>query len=622
MKGSSHSSDDHHSRPRTFSETLMEENMDYAQDVILKWDVYAHKHHNFSSIFAHDRKEAKTFIQAVTALQTAMHYYVRLSSNSDKIIRAQKLMQTAMKRLEKEFYVTLSANRKNLDSESVSSRSSKASTRSSISDFYEDEASEEEDKKTTPSRGENTISESESASDIAMADLKSIADCMIASGYGKECVKIYKIIRKSIIDETLYYLGAENLSTSQIQKMEWNVLEQKIKTWLHAVKIGVKTLFSGERTLCDVVFESSEQIAQSCFTEISTDAAVKLFSFPENFARSKKILSPEKMFRALDLYEAISDLWPEIESIFSHESLSAVRSAAVAALLKLGDAVRVMLSQFEAAIQKDSSKSPSGGGVHPLTRYVMNFLVFLGDYNGAVADIVADWPSNARTPLPESYFSSPTSDGGADPSSAEITARLAWLILVLLCKLDGKAVLYGDVSLSYLFLANNLNYVVSKVRNSNLGLLMGPDWIWKHRSKVKQYLANYERMGWTKVISSLPENPTAEISPQEVRECFRGFNSSFEETYKKQSTWIIPDPKTRDEVKISLAKKILPGYRIFYQKYRWQYNREMGVESIVRYAPEDLSNYLSDLFFAVSGTSCKSSSYETSLDSSMTSRGR
>ncbi|CAA0835110.1 exocyst subunit exo70 family protein H6 [Striga hermonthica] len=301
------------------------------------------------------------------------------------------------------------------------------------------------------------------------------------------------------------------------------------------------------------------------------------------------------------MYEAISDLWQEIESVFSHESLAAVRLEAAGALGKIGEAVRVMLAQFEAAIKKDSSKAPSSGGVHPLARYVMNFLVFIADYSGAVSDIIGEFPVSARTPLPEAYFSSPISGSGDDPSAAEITARLAWLVLVLLCKLDAKAVDYNDVALSYLFLANNLNYVVSKIRNSNLGLLIGIEWILKNRSKVNQYLAKYERMGWSEVISSLPDDPTAEISPQEAKERFRRFNQGFEKAYKKQISWVIPDPKVRDEVKISLAKKIVPSYRALYRKHREYYSVEVGVEAIVRYAPEDLDNYLSDLFFADAG---------------------
>ncbi|KAL2519347.1 exocyst subunit exo70 family protein H4 [Abeliophyllum distichum] len=128
--------------------------------------------------------------------------------------------------------------------------------------------------------------------------------------------------------------------------MEWDVLETKIRSWLHAVKIAVKNIFYGERVLCDSVFSSSGKIAESCFVEISRDAAITLFGFPENFAKSKKILSPEKMFRALDLYEAISDLWTEIEMIFSYDSLSAVKSQAVASVVKLGESIRDELFGF------------------------------------------------------------------------------------------------------------------------------------------------------------------------------------------------------------------------------------------------------------------------------------
>ncbi|KAL3653125.1 hypothetical protein CASFOL_002806 [Castilleja foliolosa] len=611
----------------TFSETMTEESVDSAEAIIRKWDLDTHTNNEkFSSLFIDEnRQEANRFIESVSGLQRAMHYYVKLGSSSAQLIRAQNLMKMAINRLEKEFYVILSSNRKNLDSESVSSRSSRVSARSSVSEFLEDEVSEEEDNTTpsrtpprTPTHHGSPVSEAEKASDMAMVDLKTIADCMIGSGYGKECVNIYRLIRKSIIDETLYALGVEKLTHSQMQKMERKVLEAKIKSWLHAVTIAVKTLFHGERILCDVVFSSSEKISESCFTEISRDAAVSLFSFAENLGKSKKILSPEKMFRVLDMYDAISELLPEIEAVFSHESLSVVRSEAMAAMAKLGDAVRIMLTEFEAAIQKDTSKAPSGGSVHPLTRYVMNFLVFLADYSGPISDIIAESPANARSPLPESYFSSPTAGGEEDPSSAAITARLAWLILVLLCKLDAKAVLYNDVALSYLFLANNLNYVVLKIRNSNLGLLIGLEWIWKNRTKVNKYLANYERMGWSEVIASLPEDPTVEISPDEAKECFRRFNLGFEEAYKKQVSWVIPDPKLRDEVKISLAKKIVPGYRDLYQKHRGNHKGGVGVESIVRYAPEDLDNYLSDLFFAAAGGS--TTTYGTNSGTSLTSR--
>ncbi|XP_022728676.1 exocyst complex component EXO70H1-like, partial [Durio zibethinus] len=589
----------------TFSESLMEENIEAAEFIITKWDSSSDQNSycNITSLFSdNNREEVKQYLSSLKGLQKAMQYLVSHQSSSEKLVRAQTLMQTAMKRLEKEFYQMLKSNRDYLDPESVSTHSSSrpSVSRSSFSDFEEDDSENE-------SRDENdSIPEVERISLAAMADLRVIAEAMISAGYAKECINVYKIIRKSIVDEALFNLGVERtLTFQQIQKMDWEVLEVKMKNWLNAVKMAVKTLFLGERILCDQVFSISPAIRESCFTEVSKEGALALFGFPEYVAKCKK--SPEKMFRILDLYEAVSDLWPEIESIFSFESSSTVRSAAVNSLIRLGDAVRTMLTDFETAIQKDSSKSTvPGGGLHPLTRYVMNYICFLADYSGVLSDIVADWPLTIPSPLPESYFGSPYKE---ESTSSTIAVRLAWLILVMLCKLDGKATMYKDVALSYLFLANNLQYVVGKVRQSNLKFLLGDDWVTRHELNVKKYTSNYERMGWSKVLASLPENPTAEIPVDQVKDHFRKFNFAFEEAYMKQTSWVIPDPRLRDDVKISLARRIVPIYKDFYERYGGvQMRKEMWVESLVRHTPNDLGNYLSDLFYGSGSSGSVSSS--------------
>ncbi|GFZ03022.1 exocyst subunit exo70 family protein H4 [Actinidia rufa] len=360
------------------SDAAMERTLATAETMITKWNADISSFAKVTSLFYENPKEARDYIKCVHDLQKSMHLLVMEDSNSEKLVRGQNLMETAMKRLQKEFYQILSMNRAHLDPESVSARTSRSSTRSSTSDDDDDDGSEDEIR----IAGES-ITEVEDVSAFAMADLRSIAECMISSGYGKECVTIYKIIRKSIVDEGIYKLGVEKISSSQIQKMDWDALEVKINNWLKSVKIAVKTLFNGERILCDQVFAASESIKESCFTEISREGAQILFGFPEIVARSGK-KSPEKIFRTLDMYTAISSHWPEIESIFSFESTSVVLSQSVNSLIKLGDSVRTMMVEFESAIQKDASKSAiAGGGVHHLTIHVMDYLSLLADYSNS-----------------------------------------------------------------------------------------------------------------------------------------------------------------------------------------------------------------------------------------------
>ncbi|KAI3717799.1 hypothetical protein L1987_69636 [Smallanthus sonchifolius] len=76
------------------------------------------------------------------------------------------------------------------------------------------------------------------------------------------------------------------MKSAHVHKLDWEVLDLKIQNWLDAVKIAMKTLFNGERILCDHVFASSDSIRESCYTEITKEGASILFGFPENVAKN------------------------------------------------------------------------------------------------------------------------------------------------------------------------------------------------------------------------------------------------------------------------------------------------------------------------------------------------
>ena len=165
-------------------------------------------------------------------------------------------------------------------------------------------------------------------------------------------------------------------------------------------------MFHGKRILCDTVAAPEKWIAESCFAR---DDAMMLFGFPEMVGKCKK--TPKKMFRTLDLYEAILDNWPQIESIFSFESTANVHSQVVTSIVKLGVAMRTMLLDFESVIQKESSKmAVHDGGVHPLTCYVMNYISLLANYRGVLTYIITDYPQ--RMP-PECALLQAHDSGGA-----------------------------------------------------------------------------------------------------------------------------------------------------------------------------------------------------------------
>ncbi|KAK1403451.1 Exocyst subunit Exo70 family protein [Heracleum sosnowskyi] len=577
------------SRP-SFSDTVLQRTLEIAEPIIKKWDADTSDFASVTSLFYENRKEAIEFIKWVNNVQKSMHKYVsEHSSYSDnKLVRGQKLMEIAMKRLEKEFYQILSTNRAHLDPESFSSRSSltsRASTLSSISDYEDDDELR---------RVGEAVEQVEDVSMNAVTDLKLIADCMISSGYGKECISIYRPLRKSIIDEAIYKLGVDKTISNQIPKMEWNVLEIRINNWLNAMKVVMETLFKGERNLCDQVFASSEAIREACFSDISKEGALLLFGFPELVAKNRK-KSPAKIFRSLDMYTAIATHWKGIESIFTADSSSAVKSQALISLAKLGESVRTELTEFESSIQKDKSKALTAG-IHNLTVDVMIYLSALADYSNVLKDIL-DYTIPHKASETTSYFNISTFN---DTPAPAISRRFMWIIHVLLCKIGAKAKHFKDASLCNIFLANNLQNVVVKVLTSNLKYIVGDEWIVNHEAKVEEFAKNYERSGWEHVIQYLSTNSTATMtSPEDVKELFRKFSTLFDQAYRKQSTFVVADNILREEIQRSIAGKIGAVYRELYNTHRVTIETEKssGNSHVVKHTPDDVDSLLSDLFY-------------------------
>ncbi|CAH2058733.1 unnamed protein product [Thlaspi arvense] len=597
---------------KTFSQSMMEETVVAAESIIKKWDPNSASYTKIISLFSHSRKEAKEFIRCVRDLRRAMHVLVsQQNSQSAKLALAQSLMQICMSRLEKEFFQILSSNRDQLDPESVSAHSSISSNSEFEDVMQSDDDDDEEDE--LKKAGES-ITQVEKASALVMSDLKIIAETMISCGYGKECIKSYKLIRKSIVDEGLHLLGVEKCKISRFSRTDWGVLEPMIKNWIKAAKIGVTTLFRGEKLLCDHVFSASSTLRESCFYEIANEAGLSLFSLPELVASKEKKPQPERIFKLMDLYAAISELWPDIELIFHFDSVAAVKTLALSSMKRLKDSIHTCLTEFESTIQRDSSKALTpGGGIHKLTRTTMSFISSLSEYSRVLSEILAEHPLQRNTRLLETYFTAPILEDEHTNNHA-ISVHLAWLVLVFLCKLDIKAESYKDVSLSYLFLVNNTQFVVDTVRSTHLRNLLGDDWLTKHEAKLRSYAANYEIAAWTNVFLTLPAKTNTTVSPEEAKTHFRRFHSAFEEAYMKQSSCVILDAKLRDEFKVSIAKKLVPEYREFYEKYSPTLRQERNIEMLVRFKPDNLGNYLSDLFHGtpiLSGSS-SSSSYMSS----------
>ena len=73
----------------------------------------------------------------------------------------------------------------------------------------------------------------------------------------------------------------------------------------------VKLLFTGERKICDQIFDSADALVDQCFADVTSNNVSMLLSFGDAIAKSKR--SPEKLFVLLDMFEIMRELQSEVQ---------------------------------------------------------------------------------------------------------------------------------------------------------------------------------------------------------------------------------------------------------------------------------------------------------------------
>lgn len=580
----------------------IEERLNSAQEKVMSWDS------DNSMIWECGPDEASEYLLAVNEVRQLIEDLGCLTLNEDQkenefLSRAHTVLQMAMARLEEEFSHMLAQNRQTFEPEHVSFRSSEDDIVDEDSTYSIDDAPSEESQMKLPrdiSKGSEEFIIDLVHPDV-IPDLKRIADLMFTSNYNAECCQAYITIRKDALDECLFILEIEKLSIEEVVRMEWSFLNTKIKKWIRAMKIFVRVYLSSEKRLCDQIFGDFGSVSQTCFVETSKGSIFQLLNFGEAIAISPR--SSEKLFRILDMYEGLADLLPDIDALFSDEAGSSVRIESHEVLRRLADCVRGTITEFDNAVRTNTSTTPfAGGAVHHLTKYVMNYLKLLTDYSDTLNLLLNNY---AEDTLQSSSNSNATVHGNNELSTScsvsSMARSLQSVISTLETNLDAKSRLYKDSSLQHFFLMNNIYYMVQKVKGSDLGALLGDNWIRKHNGIFQQHALSYERASWSLILSFLKEEGlcnqgSTTVSTTVLKERFKSFNLTFEEIYKSQTAWLIPDQQLRDDLKISISLKILQAYRTFLGRYASILEGGRYGDRYIKYSADDLQNYLLDLF--------------------------
>lgn len=567
----------------------IEQQLSSVEEKIMSWEG------DESMIWDSSPSEACEYVNATDEVRKLIERLDSMCSGKDKeqhdelLRKAHDVLQKAMARLEEEFRYMLEQNKQPFEPEHKSFRSFEedAVDETSLLSFGDDSFEESVQRDSFSRTSEEVIVDLVDRNVIP--ELRCIANMMFMSNYDHECSQAYVLARKEALDECLYILEIEKLSIEDVLKMEWGSLNARIKRWVWAMKIFVRIYLASEKYLSEQIFGEFRPVDLSCFVEASKASMLQLLNFGE--AVSIGPHGPEKLFSILEMYEVLVELLSDVDSLFEDEVGSAVRVEYHDVLRRLADAVRATFLDFENVIASYSSQSAfAGGGIHHITRYVMNFIRNLTDYSDTLALLLKDEDQQEDG----SFSPSPSPSPETENDSSQLAIRFRKIASVLESKLLEISKLYRDVSLQHFFLMNNVHYMAQKVKNSELRHTFGDKWIRNHNWKFQQHAMDYERATWSTILALLKDESNAGsngVSKTQLKERFKSFYLAFDEVYRTQTAWLIPNDQLREDLRISTSLKVIQAYRNFESRHINHIS-----DRYIKYSADDLENYLLDLF--------------------------
>lgn len=308
------------------------------------------------------------------------------------------------------------------------------------------------------------------------------------------------------------------------------------------------------------VGESGEQEEavpdQVQFAQFFQEIMLKMLAFVDSIAAEGEVLEDsnsnwahepyEKLVTLLSVHDALSTALPRIRlSSYSppSEEVFKIQRDIVSLLAakqdKTGEAIWSAMEQIWTRIMEsmeDGNDTQGSSDIHKATRSVVRYIGFLRANYSSVAPIVA----GAARYVPQ--------NGDIPPLDSMVLAMASCLEE----KLGQMLQSFTNHSLGFLFLINNLYYLIEQLRpmnclNFNIPVLT---------RKINNYIEYYLQVSWSPLLLCL------QIAPFRLRRyCspMPKFDSEFLKTYEVQKFWKVPDPDMREILRRAITKKVTSG---------------------------------------------------------------
>lgn len=376
-------------------------------------------------------------------------------------------------------------------------------------------------------------------------------------------------------------LSPEYLKTytlEDIDEMEWESLETSISLWIQHLEVAVKSVLVSEKTLSNRVLSNIQQgimIWPECFIKIADKIMAVFFRFGEGVARSNR--EPQKLFKLLDMFEALETLEPEFTQVFDGESGTDICTRFRELEKLLVHASTRVFWEFGLQIEgnHDGLPPPQDGSVPKLVRYAINYLknLTVDSYSSPMAKVLKIehlWKGGILS--------------NAENDQDLLKDAISNVMEAIQRNIESKKLRYKDKVLAHIFSMNTYWYIYMRTRNTELGKVLGDSYMKKrYRSVAEESAYLYQKQAWGGLVRLLEREEGRRESNR-----MEAFLAGFDEMYERHrsSYKIVSDADLREQMKDAAIRLVVPVYTEFLDTHSTllikRYPPPESIESMLR----------------------------------------
>ncbi|KAM0968665.1 hypothetical protein ACFX13_017288 [Malus domestica] len=424
---------------------------------------------------------------------------------------------------------------------------------------------------------------------LVIQKLQAILGRLIANNRLEKCISIYVEVRSSNVRASLQALNLDYLEISIAEFNDVLSIEGYISKWGKHLEFAVKHLFEAEYKLCNDVFERiGLDVWMGCFAKIAAQAGILAFlQFGKTVTESKK--DPIKLLKLLDIFASLNKLRLDFNRLFGGPACIEIQILTRDLIKSVIDGAAEIFWELLLQVKlQRQNPPPQDGSVPKLVSFITDYCnKLLGDdYKPILTQVLIIYRSWKHEKFQEGL----------------LINEVLEIVKAIELNLEAWIKAYEDTSLASLFAMNNHWHLYKHLKGTKLGVLLGDAWLREHEQYKDYYFTVFLRDSWGKLPGHLSREGLILFSGGRatardlVKKRLKSFNETFDDMYKKQSSWVMSDKDLREKTCQLIVQAVVPVYRSYMQNYGPLVEQDASSSKYAKYSVQTFEKMLMSLF--------------------------